>query len=177
VSRPAAWCAWLAERLTDAAARRLSRSHPDWAEAIRGEHLGLAEHSDQLSWAIGAFGASFVVPGALKTFYPVALAAALTVMTLYQWSADENLLTLLMLTTLNLGLGLISPQRYLVSGILVGGVVAAVLVFETLSGILPGYEKRHHNLLQDLCWLGLLLPTLGASALGRNLGLRLQTQI
>ncbi len=177
MSQLSAWRIWLADRFTEAAARRLSRTHPDWAEAVRSEHLGLKGHRDQLGWAIGAFGASFSVPRTMEALYPIALPAALTAMTLYQWSADENPLTLLMLALTSLGLGLISPRRYLVSGILVGGVVAMVLGFETLSGILPVYEKRHHSLMQDLIWLVLLVPTLGASALGRTLGLRLQTHI
>jgi hypothetical protein len=159
---------WLADALVRAAARRLRHRHPDWADAMIGEHASLGGHRDQLGWALGSLRASFALE---DVFYPAGLLISVMAMTLYQWSADESLVTLLVLSGLGLTLGLLWPTRFLISGVAVGMVVAAVNSFETLSGFRPAYEIYHHTWTHDLRWLLLVLPALASSALGRRLAL------
>jgi len=165
----------MAETFTRVAAARLQRRYPDWAEAMINEHASLADSDDQLSWAWGALRASFEVSGPAQGLYPALLGLSIAAMTLYQWSADENLDTLIILSLLGFGLGFLRPQRFMLSGVAVGIVVAAVNSFETLSGIRPAYEVFTHSLAHNLCWLALVVPGLCASALGRQVGLRLAT--
>lgn len=123
---------------------------------------------ERLRWAAGCVGASLTVPGAGATLaYPVALAGCVGAMTLFQWSADEGVHTVLVIAALGLLLGLLRPERALVSGLAVGLVVAGVLAFETISGLRPAYETRMHTLLQDLGWTVLVGPALAAATLGR----------
>jgi hypothetical protein len=93
-------------------------------------------------------------------------------MAIYQWSADESLITLLVVAGLSLLLGFLRPSRFLVSGVAVGIVVAAVNAFETASGIRPSYEIHHHSWAHDLRSLALVAPALLSSALGRQAGLK-----
>ncbi|THD58177.1 hypothetical protein [Phenylobacterium sp.] len=132
------------------------------------EHTSLAGEQDQLSWAFGALRASFVLPGEADPSYAAVLAVSLAALTLYQWSADESVVTLAILCLLGLGLGFLRPSRFLVSGLAVGVVVAAVNSFETVSGLHPAYEIHTHSLTHDLRWLFLLAPALASSAVGRR---------
>lgn len=162
---------WLADGLARAAAGRLRRRHPEWAEAVLNEHANLSGDEDQLGWAFGAWWASLdLSPGG--AIYPMLLALSLTTMVLYQWSADESLITLGVLGLLAFMLGLLSPQRFLLSGVLVGAVVAAVNGFEALSGIRPAYEFMPRDLIHSLRWIVLVGPALAASAIGRELSAR-----
>jgi hypothetical protein len=160
---------WLADELVRAAAWRMRRRHPDWAQAMLSEHANLPERSDQLGWALGSLRASFAVGDAL---YTPMLALGVLAMTLYQWSADESLATVSVLAALSLGLGLLRPSRFLISGVALGSVVAAVNGFETVSGVRPAYEIYNHSWAHDLRWLVLIAPAVLSSALGRQVGLR-----
>jgi hypothetical protein len=163
---------WLANGLARAAAGRLRRRQPEWAEAVLSEHASLSGERDQLGWAFGAWRASLdLSPGG--ALYPLLLALSLTAMALYQWSADESLTTLGLLGALALMLGFLGPQRFLLSGLLVGAVVSAVNGFEALSGIRPSYELLPRDLLHSLRWIVLVLPAVAASAIGRQLSHRL----
>lgn len=167
---------WLADRFALAAARRMRRRYPDWAQAMLNEHAALRGERDQLGWAFGALKGSFVMPGAAGLFYPALLALSLAGMTLYQWSADESAGTLAILCLLGLLLGLFRPPRFFTSGLAVGAVVAVVNSFETVSGIRPIYETCRHSFIHDLSWLFLLAPALASSALGRQISLSLTDQ-
>jgi hypothetical protein len=162
---------WLADRIARTAAQRMRRRHPDWAEAMLSEQASLAGEHDQLGWAFGALGASIVLPGAGDRYYAGVLGLSLAAMTLYQWSADESAVTLAILCLLALSLSFLRPDRFRVSGLAVGVVVAAVNGFETVSGLRPAYEIHAHSLAHDLRWLFLLAPALASSALGRRIGL------
>lgn len=162
---------WLADGLVSAAASRLRRRHPEWAEAMMSEHASLADHRDQLGWAFGSLRASFALEGAS---YPALLVFALVAMTIYQWSADESLLTLSLMGALALLLGLLRPSRFVVSGVLIGVVVAAVNGFETASGVRPAYEIYDHSWMHNARWLLLIPPAIASSAIGRQLASLLQ---
>lgn len=164
---------WLADTCTRLAAERLRRRYPDWAEAIVSEHASLSGERDQLGWAFGALRASFGLPEEADALYPILLLLSVIGMTLYQWSADESLVTLMVLCGLGMVLGLLRPTRFLLSGLAVGLVVAGVTGFETLSGIRPAYEIHPRHLGNILHWLPLVIPALMASAAGRVIGLRL----
>ncbi len=162
---------WLAKGFACAAAGRLRRRYPDWAEAVLSEHASLSDADNPLGWAFGAWWASLdLSPGG--ALYPLLLALSLTTMALYQWSADESLMTLGVVGLLALVLGLLSPRRFLLSGVLVGVVVAGVNAFEALSGIRPAYETMPRDLIHSVRWVVLVLPALAASAVGRQLSLR-----
>jgi hypothetical protein len=163
---------WMADALVRAAAKRLRHRHPDWADAMIAEHASLAGHRDQLGWAFGALRASYDLGGGI---YRAILLLSVMVMALYQWNVDEGFVTLLLLSGLGLMLGLLWPARFLISGLAVGVVVAAVNGFETLSGVRPTYEIYHHSLAHDFGWLLLVLPSMASSMLGRQIGLNRPT--
>jgi len=162
----------LAGLLARSAAERLRRRYPEWAEAMLNEQASLVGEQGQLDWAIGALRASLVL-SARDLFYPAGLALAVGAVGLYQWRSDEGLVTVLVLSGLGLLLGFLRPSRFVVSGLVLGAVVATVNVFETLSGIRPVYEIHSHSLTHDVFWLVLVLPTLASSTLGRQAGLKL----
>ena len=163
---------WLADGLMRAATARIRRSHPDWARAMLSEHASLSDRHDQLGWAFGSLRASLAIGNAV---YPAVLALAVAGMGCYQWSADESLITLLVLSSLALLLGVLRPRRFLLSGVAVGVVVCAVNSFETASGVRPAYEVYHHTWGHNLRWLALLAPALLCSLLGRCISLKLLT--
>ncbi len=167
---------WLADQCTRLAAERLRRRYPDWADAIVSEHASLSGQPDQLGWAFGSFRASFGLPAEADAAYPALLLLSAAAMGLYQWSADESLITLLVLCGLGLVMGLLRPTRFLLSGLVMGLVVAGVTGFETLSGIRPAYEVSPRHFDNILHWLPLVVPALLASAAGRFIGLRLLPQ-
>jgi hypothetical protein len=165
---------WLAGVMVRLAARRMRRSHPDWAQAMMSEHANLCGQIDQLDWAFGSLRASLALGNG---GYPAVLALGVVAMALYQWSADESLVTLCLMAALSLLLGFLQPSRFLVSGVAVGVVVALVNGFETLSGLRPAYEIHQHSWTHDLRWLVLIAPALASSALGRQAGLRLLPRV
>lgn len=166
----------LARRLIDHGSNRLRRTRPEWADAMEAESSYLASDSGRLRWAAGCAVASYRVPqGVEDRVYPAALALGVALMTAYQWTADEGLLTLAVLSLLGAALGVVEPRRSLVSGLLVGLVVAGVNAFETLSGVRPAYEGAVHSLQHDAKWLVLVAPSLLASAIGGFAGLKLRS--
>ena len=157
----------LAETIVRAAATRLRRRHPEWADALTSEQEHLSGTEGELAWAIGSLRTAL----ALADPYPLVLAAAVTAMIVYQWSADESLVTLGVMAALCMLLGGLRPPRFLLSGVMLGAVVAAVNAFETLTGLRPAYEIYNHTWAHDLRWLVLLPPAVVSSALGRAAGL------
>lgn len=154
----------LAGTMVRVAAARLRRRRPEWAEALLAEQAHLPESHGGLAWAAGSLRAVLL----LEDAYPWALALALAAMALYQWSADESLITLCVMAALCLMLGCLRPSRFVLSGLAVGAVVAAVNAFETLTGIRPAYETYNHTWAHDLRWLWLVPPAVLSSALGRQ---------
>jgi hypothetical protein len=136
------------------------------------EHASLKDSAYQLHWASGALWASLELAAAEGALYPLLLTLSIAAMAFYQWSADESLITLLIMSFLGLVLGLLQPGRFMVSGVAIGAVVAAVNCFETLSGIRPAYEVLAHSLAHNLRWLVLVLPGLCSSAAGRQISRR-----
>lgn len=163
---------WLADRLTHIAATRLRRSHPDWAQAILNEHASIAGEKERLGWAFGVLRASLAVPSH-DLFYPAALTLAVSLMVLYQWSADEGVATLMVLGCLGGCLGFLRPKHFLLSGFAIGLVVSAVNGFEWLSGIHPEYETTPRTLWICLHWLIFIVPGLVSSIAGRRVRLKL----
>lgn len=173
MTAPLPWRRRLAERLMRQAAAGLRRRYPDFAEAMVSEGCDL-EGAEQLRWAIGCFVASLRAPGGLRALaYPLALTGSVVAMVLYQWSADENGLTLALTCALGVGLGLVDPRRFLLSGVAVGVVVSAVNAFETLTGVRPAYEAASHGLIHNLRWLVLVPPSVIAAGAGSALAQRL----
>ncbi len=166
----------LARRLLDHGSHRLRRKRPQWADAMEAEASYVETDSEQLRWAAGCALASYRAPKGLEGLaYPAALTLSLALMTAYQWSMDEGLFTLVVLTLLGMALGLVEPRRPLVSGVLVGLVVAGVNAFETLTGVRPAYEDVAHSLQHDAKWLVLVAPALLAAAVGGYAGLKLRS--
>jgi hypothetical protein len=157
----------LADFLMGHATRRLSGRRPDWAEAMRREAADLGD-DERLLWSGGCAYASYrTVYG---TAYPAALAVGLALMSAYQWSADESLGTVAAIGLIGLALGVIEPRRSLISGTAIGVVVAVVNSFETLTGLRPAYEIKHHSLLHDARWTFLIAPALIACVIGSFIG-------
>src|SRR5262249_3223354 len=65
---------WLSDQLMNAAAARVRRRHPEWAQAMVNEHASLSGDKDQLGWALGSFRASLHLQE--DGFYPALLLAA-----------------------------------------------------------------------------------------------------
>lgn len=156
----------LATAIVRVAAARLRRAHPEWADALLSEQANLARPREELAWALGSLRAA----AALEDPYALLLALAVAAMALYQWSADESLVTLAVMAALSLLLGCLRPSRCLLSGMAVGAVVAAVNAFETLTGLRPAYEAYSHTWAHDLRWLLLVPPAVASSALGGRVG-------
>ncbi len=122
---------------------------------------------ERLHWALGCWRASLGVQGAWDQLaYPLALGLGTALMAAYEWSADEGLITLLLLGGLSLVLGLFRPGRAMVSAALLGLVVSGVLAFEAVSGLHPAYETHRVTLVQSLHWSIFLAPALLAAAFG-----------
>jgi hypothetical protein len=171
----------LRRRVTDllirSAVRRTRRRYPEWADAMLNESANLRAEGERLKWAVGCFTASFRLPDTgASTLYPIGLLLGIGSMILYQWSADENLCTLLLLALNGLALGVLRPQRFLVSGLVVGSVVASVNIFEALTDIRPAYETVSHSVVHSLRWTTLVVPALLSAAVGRFLALRFRSE-
>ena len=167
--RPSAW-------LLASAARRLRGTRPDWADAMRAEADACTSGRDRLGWASGCWVASLRASSdGDGTAYAAALLSGVGLMTAYEWTADESRVTVMVLGLVAMALGALRPRRALLSGVLVGLVVAGVIGFEALSGLRPAYEMRAQTLVGSLRWLILLLPALSAAALGALIGRRLRS--
>ncbi len=166
----------LSDLLLGHAAHRLGGKHADWAEAMKRENAELGSDDEQLRWSMGCALASYRTPATFDGMaYAAALTAGVMLMTAYQWSADENPGTVAALGLIGFALGLIEPRRSLISGAAIGAVVAAVNSFETLTGLRPAYEMRHHTLLHDARWTVLIAPALVACAIGGYIGRKLRS--
>ena len=165
------------EQLARLAVRHMRARHPEWADALAAEGEAVDER-DQLRWAVGCAVASLRVSGAADVAaYPAALAAGVLALTAYQWSADESVFTIGLVSLLGLALGLLEPRRVLMSGLAVGVVVAGVNAFETITGVLPAYEAERHTLIHDLRWTLLAAPALLTAIAGRAVALRLTSPL
>lgn len=162
--------AWLLR----SARRRLKRRYADWGEAMAVEEEACRAGSEQLRWAVGCWAASLRSGAPDWIGYKPALGSGLALMTAYEWSADESLVTVLVLSLIAVALGLLRPQRVIVSGTSVGMVVAAVMAFEALSGVRPAYETQEQTLGDCLRWTILLAPSLIAAMIGGEIGRRLR---
>lgn len=149
------------------AAQRLRRSHPEWADAMASEQHSLAEGEEAFAWACGTLWASFRMAGAP---FILLLTAAVATLILYQWSSDESLVTVGVVTALALLLGAARPKLCLLSALVVGSVVAAVNAFETASGVRPAYELHLSTWAHDAVWLWFVAPAIAGAAVGRKLG-------
>jgi hypothetical protein len=166
----------LSHELVRRAARRLRIAYPDWAEAVLAEHVAVEGGMPRLVWAAGVWIASLSVVR-WDRGYAAALVGALTIITAYQWSADESMKTVVLICSLSLGLGALRPQAHVVTGLVVGAVVGAVNAFETLTGIHPGYEAVHHSLARLLAFIVFIPPALVASTLGRRISLAVSDRL
>jgi hypothetical protein len=157
------------------AASRLRRRHREWADAMASESAAILSDGERLRWSLGCALASYQAPGAFSwAVYPAMLLTGTGLMAAYQWSADESLRTVAVLSLIGLALGGLQPKRSLISGAAVGLVVTGVNGFETISGIRPAYETTVHSLLHDARWIVLIAPALIASAIGGYAGAKLQ---
>jgi hypothetical protein len=161
----------LADLIMERAQRALRRQRPEWAEAMACESAAILSDDERLRWAASCALVSYRAPGAFDwAFYPGFLCAGVTLMTVYQWRADESLRTLVLLGMIGMTLGVIQPRRFWISGAAIGLVVAAVNAFETLTGLRPAYELYAHTFLHDAWWTVLVAPAMIASGVGGYLG-------
>ena len=159
----------LADLLMEHAARRLRRQRPEWAEAMLNESAQLNSDDERLLWSSGCACASYRTPETLHALaYFAALAAGVMLMSAYQWSADESLMTVAVICLIGVALGLLEPRRSLISGVAIGAVVAAVNGFETLARVRPAYEIRFHTLLHDAKWTVFIAPAVVACIVGSH---------
>ena len=155
---------------------RMPTRYADWERAVAAEAQVCTSGLETMDWAWGCWVASLRVrDGRGWVIYPSALGSGLALMTAYEWSADEGPVTLLLLSLIALGLGLLRPRRALMSGMLVGLVVAGVIAFEAVTSLRPGYETRDQTLGQGLSWIVLLVPSLASAAAGGEIGRRLRS--
>ena len=165
------WRARLADLVTQLAARRLSAKYPDWAKAMVNERACLPDGDDPLAWAFGCLRASWVATDAVQALYPFVLIAGAVVMIASEWIGDESLpAAAALLGGVGLALGLISPKRLWISALAVGLAVAAVIAFESFTGIRPAQEAYEHSLVSTLGWVLLVAPALVATAAGSVAG-------
>jgi len=166
----------LADLLMTHADSPFRRKHPEWAQAMVSESSTLLSDTERLRWSVGRAVASYHAPGVLDwATYPAALGAGVVLMTAYQWSADESLRTVTMLSLIGMALGALQPQRCLLSGVAIGLVVAAVNSFETISGVRPAYEATAHSLLHGARWTVFTAPALIAALVGGYDGRKLRS--
>jgi hypothetical protein len=160
------------------AARRLEARRPDWAQAMLNERTHVSDDNADLGWAFGCLRASYATEDPARLLYLPALAVGVTLMAIYEWSADESLLTAGLTALLCLALGVVRPGRELISGLCIGLVVTGVMAFEAVTGVRPSYETHTHSVLHSLRWTIFLLPAFGAALIGAQLGrwLRLSPQ-
>jgi hypothetical protein len=126
----------LADLLMGHAASRLRRRHREWADAMASESAAILSDGERLRWSLGCALASYQAPGAFSwAVYPAMLLTGTGLMAAYQWSADESLRTVAVLSLIGLALGGLQPKRSLISGAAVGLVVTGVNGFETISTI------------------------------------------
>lgn len=166
--RPSEW-------LLASAAGRMQGTRAEWAEAMMAEADMCQSKRDRLRWAFGCWVASLrmsISPGAIA--YSTALAAGLGLMTWYEWSADEGGVTVVVLGLITLVLGALRPRQAMISGAVLGLVVAGVIGFEALTGIRPAYEAGAQTLAHSLYWLILLAPALSAASVGGRIGRQLR---
>jgi hypothetical protein len=164
------WRARLADVVTQLAAWRLRATHPDWAQAMINERANLPDEADPVAWAFGCLRASWTATDAVQALYPFALIAGVAAMTGYEWVGDGGFAAAALLGGVGLVLGLISPKRLWLSALAVGLAVAAVIAFETFTGIRPSHEVYEHSLASTLRWTLLVLPALAATAAGSVAG-------
>ncbi len=167
IGRLAAW-------LLALSGRRMRRNRADWADAMLAEAAACTSELDRLGWAWGCWLASLRTafsPAGLA--YGAALSAGCALMVAVEWSRDEGGATVLVLGLVSLLLGALRPRRALLSGALVGLVVAGVIGFEAASGIHPAYETRTQDLASSVFWLILLVPAMPSAAFGAMIGGRL----
>jgi hypothetical protein len=166
----------LATLLIGHAATRLRRRRPEWANAMVNESGAILSDGERLRWSIGCAIASYRAPGVFDwVVYPAALIVGIALMAMYQWSADESLRTVAVLALIGLALGVLQPNRSLISGATTGLVVAAVNGFETITGVRPAYETAAHSLLHDARWIVLIAPALFAAVIGGYVGVKLRS--
>ncbi len=159
--------AQLRKLLLNGAAERLKGGDVDWAAAMSAELEACPGETQRLGWAFGCWRASFGAPGGLDgVTYAAALGLGVTLMTAQQWKADEGVATLALLGVVSLVLGLMRPGRAWLSGVVIGLVVTAILLFELISGLRPAYEQGDQTLSQCLQWLVFAPPALVAATLG-----------
>jgi hypothetical protein len=131
---------------------------------------------ERFGWAWGCWLASVRASfGRGECVYSAALATGMVVMAGYEWAADESRATVFILSLLAVLLGVLRPQQAVLSGALVGLVVAGVVAFEAMSGIRPAYEAQAQTLAHGLYWLILLVPAVFSAALGSWIGRRLRS--
>ncbi len=168
----------LADAMMGHAERSLRRKHPEWADAMASESLATLSDDDRLRWSVGCVAAGYRAPGALEwAIYPTLLGFGIALMTAYQWSVDENSLTVAMVSLIGVALGVLQPRRFWLSGTVIGLVVAAVNTFETITGVLPAYETYHHSLQHDARWIVLVAPALFAAVVGGYVGRKLRAAL
>ena len=164
---------WLSNLLLHSALRRLKAGRSDWAGAMAAEMDACGGAGERLRWALGCWWASLSPPDAWTGLvYPVALTLGAGLMASYEWSNDEGPITLVLLGGVGLTLGLLRPARALISGVLLGLVVSAVLTFEVLSGLRPAYEVHPATLRQCLHWMVFVVPALLTTLLGGGVARR-----
>jgi hypothetical protein len=107
--------------------------------------------------------------------YVVGLLLSLAIVATMEWRTDEAPLTLGALLVVCLALGWYRPRLFLLSGLVVGLVVAALNLFTLLTGIRPGYEAaaeaNAHHLGYVLSLAILVIPAVIAAFIGRLFGL------
>ena len=163
--------AWLLR----AATRRLRHTHAQWADAMIAEASMCTTHVGRLHWAWGCWIASLrTSSGPVRMLYAVFLCLGVTLMTAYEWRADESLRTIAALSIIAWLLGALYPKQALLSGTLVGLVVTGVIGFEAVSGIRPLYETHVQTLAHSLHWSILLLPGIAAATAGAEIGRHLR---
>lgn len=105
--------------------------------------------------------------------YGLALAAAVAVLAALEWRTDEDLVTLMVLAATSFAMGALRPRLFWLSALVLGGVVPALNVFTTLTGLRPIYETAAqaaaHGVAYGLSLGVLVIPALVAAALGAML--------
>jgi hypothetical protein len=165
----------LAAWLLASAGARMGARRAEWGRAMLAEAEMCEGPRARLGWAWGCWVASLRAPRAFGgAAYGASLLAGLAAMTAYEWSADESQMTVLVLAGLAMALGALRPRQAVLSGSLLGLVVAGVMAFEVLSGIRPEYERQTQTFAQSIHWMILLVPSLGAAGFGACIGRRVR---
>lgn len=147
----------------------------EWAAAMLSEAEHVGDDLDAARWALGSAGAITMAKLKNAGLYPLLVLAGLVFILFFEWHTDEDLVTLAMLLTIAGVLGLARPNRFIVSGVLLGLSLSFAHALTLLfPGLRPGYEAAPLSAGVTASLAVLIVPSLIAAAIGARVARHLR---